>query len=305
MPVPIYPPLRRAQIEEHLRRQAGILRNAEAAVLVTDEATKRFGALLSGLVGSLRGVHTVTGLAASGAPLERPVIAAASDTALIQYTSGSTRDPKGVVLSHANLLGNIRAMGAAMEAGSRDVFVSWLPLYHDMRLIGAWPGSLYFAAPAVVMSPLAFIANPARWLWAIHRHRATLSAAPNFAFELCLKRIADVDIKGLDLSSLRMVVNGAEPVSPSTIARFTERFGRYGFAPAAMAPVYGLAENSVGLAFPPPGRGPIIDRIDRRALAEHGIARPAPDDPEALAFVAKRPAASGPPNPHRRHWFAP
>ena len=286
VPVPIYPPLRRAQIEDHLRRQGGILRNAEAAILVTDEATRRFGALLSGMVGSLRGVHTVAGLAASGAPLERPVVTTASDTALIQYTSGSTGDPKGVVLSHANLLANIRAMGAVMEAGSRDVFVSWLPLYHDMGLIGAWLGSLYFAAPAVIMSPLAFIANPARWLWAIHRHRATLSAAPNFAFELCLKRIAEADIAGLDLSSLRMVVNGAEPVSPSTIARFTERFAPNGFAPAAMAPVYGLAENSVGLAFPPPGRAPIIDRIDRRALAEHGTAWPAPDDPQALTFAA-------------------
>ena len=287
VPVPIYPPLRRAQIEDHLRRQAGILRNAQAAALVTDELTRRAGTLLYGLVASLKGVHTAADLGSSGRAIKAPVPAIAGGTALIQYTSGSTGDPKGVVLSHANLLANIRAMGGVMEADSSDIFMSWLPLYHDMGLIGAWLGSLYYGVPAIIMPPLTFIADPARWLWAIHRHRATLSAAPNFAFELCLKRIAGVDIEGLDLSSLRMLVNGAEPVSPSTIARFTERFQAYGFSPDAMAPVYGLAESSVGLAFPPPDRKPVIDRVARRALAEQGVARPAdPGDPNALEFVA-------------------
>ena len=106
---------------------------------------------------------------------------------------------------HANLLANIRAMGEAMDVGPADVFVSWLPLYHDMGLIGAWLGSLYFAVPVVVMSPLSFLVRPQTWLWAIHRHRATLSAAPNFAFELCMRRVEDSMIAGLDLGSLRMV----------------------------------------------------------------------------------------------------
>jgi 1-acyl-sn-glycerol-3-phosphate acyltransferase len=287
VPVPIYPPLRRAQVEDHLRRQAAILRNAGAVRLITDEQTRGPGRLLEGLVPSLKGVDTAAELASSGAPLRTPVHAAETDVALIQYTSGSTGDPKGVVLTHANLLANIRAMGRVLEASSNDVFASWLPLYHDMGLIGAWLGSLYYGAPAVIMSPLAFIAKPARWLWAIHNHKATLSAAPNFAFELCLKRIADADIEGLDLSSLRRVVNGAEPVSPSTIARFTERFRAYAFAPEALAPVYGLAECSVGLTFPPAGRKPIIDRVERRALSEAGIARPAaPGDPNAVEIVA-------------------
>jgi 1-acyl-sn-glycerol-3-phosphate acyltransferase len=137
------------------------------------------------------------------------------------------------------------------------------------------------------MPPLAFLADPARWLWAIHRHQATLSAAPNFAFELCLKNIRDEDIKGLDLSTLRMVVNGAEPVSPSTITRFAERFQSYGFRPEAMAPVYGLAESSVGLAFPPTGRAPIIDRVNRDSLSRLGTAKEAgADDATALEFVA-------------------
>ena len=190
--------------------------------------------------------------------------------ALVQYTSGSTGDPKGVVLTHANLLANIRAMGEAMDVTPSDVFVSWLPLYHDMGLIGAWLGSLYFAVPLVVMSPLAFLVRPETWLWAIHRHRATLSAAPNFAFELCLRRVEDTMIAGLDLGSLRMIANGSEAVAPETVRRFAARFAAYGFRPEAMGPVYGLAENAVGLAFPPLGRPPIIDRIDRSELARHG-----------------------------------
>lgn len=286
IPVPVYPPFRRAQIEDHLRRQAGILTNAAASLLIADEEIRQVGTLLYGIAGSLRHVVAARELTQSG-ELHRPVAAHADTTALIQYTSGSTGDPKGVVLTHANLLANIRAMGGVMLASSSDVFVSWLPLYHDMGLIGAWLGSLYYGAPAVIMPPLAFLANPARWLWAIHQHRGTLSAAPNFAFELCLKNIRDEDIAGLDLSTLRMVVNGAEPVSPATIARFTERFSAYGFDPKAMAPVYGLAESSVGLAFPPPGRLPIVDRIDRDAFSQSGEARAAAkDDSTALEFVA-------------------
>ena len=274
VPVPIYPPFRRSQIEDHLRRQAGILRNAAAATLITSPEIRPLGRLLYGLTEHLKRVETVGDLLGSD-PISEPQPAVRETTALIQYTSGSTGDPKGVVLTHGNLLANIRAMGEAIEASSSDIFVSWLPLYHDMGLIGAWLGCLYYGAPTVIMPPLAFLADPARWLWAIHRHRATLSAAPNFAFELCLKSIRGEDIAGLDLSSLRMVVNGAEPVSPGTIARFTEKFGRFGFKPEAMAPVYGLAENAVGLAFPPVGRPPVVDRIDRDALARDGVAQPA------------------------------
>lgn len=286
VPVPIYPPFRRAQVEDHMRRQAGILRNAQASLLITIADIRPMAALLMGLAEDLRAVVTFEELCGSGV-LAAPLPASPGTTALIQYTSGSTGDPKGVVLTHANLLSNVRAMGEAMQASSRDCFVSWLPLYHDMGLIGAWLGCLYFGAPTAIMPPLSFLANPARWLWSMHRHRATLSAAPNFAFELCLKSVRDDDIQGLDLSSLRMIVNGAEPVSPSTIARFTKRFSLFGFAAAAMAPVYGLAESSVGLAFPPVGRRPIIDRVQRLALARDGIATPADQqDATALEFVA-------------------
>ena len=285
VPTPIYPPARPSQIEEHLKRQASILRNAQAVLLIAEKSTSAVARLLKLQVESLRDVVSVDEL--RHGPESEILELAADSTALLQYTSGSTGDPKGVVLSHSNMLANIRAMGEAMEAGPTDVFVSWLPLYHDMGLIGAWLGSLYFAAPLVVMSPLMFIVRPEQWLWAIHRHRATLSASPNFGFGLCLHKIQDRTISGLDLSSLRMVANGSEAVLPDTIRQFSDRFAKYGFRPEAMAPVYGLAENAVGLAFPPPGRAPIIDRVDRAALMQQARALPAArDDATALEFVA-------------------
>ena len=286
IPVPMYPPFRRSQVEDHLRRQAGIIRNADANILIVSEDLRKVGSLLFGLAPNLNHIGTVRDLKQGGS-IAQPAPASTETIALIQYTSGSTGDPKGVVLTHANLLANIRSMGEALEASSDDIFVSWLPLYHDMGLIGAWLGSLYYGAHAILMPPLAFLADPSRWLRMISRHRATLSAAPNFAFELCHKRINDEDIDGLDLSSLRMIVNGAEPVAPLTIARFTERFSDFKFRPQMMGPVYGLAESSVGLAFPPVGRTPIIDRIQRTALSRGGIALQAdPADLTALEFVA-------------------
>jgi 1-acyl-sn-glycerol-3-phosphate acyltransferase len=286
VPVPVYPPFRRAQVEDHLRRQAAILRNAGASLLIIGSEIRKLGQLMLGLAEDLRHVETVKELSRVGATGE-PLPAGPDTIALIQYTSGSTGDPKGVVLTHANLLANIRAMGEALAASSSDVFVSWLPLYHDMGLIGAWLGALHYGVPTVIMPPLAFLADPGRWLRAIGHHRATLSAAPNFAYELCCKSVRDEDIEGLDLSSLRMFMNGAEPVSPATIARFTARFAKFGFPPKAMAPLYGLAENSVGLTCPPVGRGPIVDRVERSALSGKGQARTAqPGDATALEFVA-------------------
>ena len=190
----------------------------------------------------------------------------AADLALLQYTSGSTGDPKGVMLSHANLVADIRAMGEAIRVTTADVFVSWLPLYHDMGLTGAWLSSLYFGLPVAVMPPTTFLVRPARWLWALHDQRGTLTAGPNFAFELCLRKIDDAELEGLDLSCVRMLFNGAEPVHGSTLEDFAARFARFGLRRDALAPVYGLAEACVGLSFPPPGRGPLIDRVVRARI---------------------------------------
>jgi len=286
IPVPIYPPLRPSQLEDHLRRHAKILANAKGVLLITVAEAQRVGHLLQGQVDTLREVVTPEQLVATTETFSsRPV--RPQDIAFLQYTSGSTGQPKGVILTHANLLANIRAMGEAVQADSTDVFVSWLPLYHDMGLIGAWLGSLYHGMPLVLMSPLAFLTRPARWLWTIHKHRGTLTAAPNFAYELCLSKVEESNIEGLDLGSLRLAFNGAEPVSPNTVRRFGERFASYGFRPQAMTPVYGLAETAVGLAFPPLNRGPRIDRIERDTFITRGKAVPVSDAAQgALEFVA-------------------
>lgn len=287
IPVPIYPPTRLAQLEEHVQRHAGILGNAGVDTLVTFQEARGAARLLRARVPTLRTVLGI-GELLQGERLETTRHAPSADSiAMLQYTSGSTGAPKGVVLTHANLLANIRAMGRAVRASDSDVFVSWLPLYHDMGLIGAWLGSLYYGCLFVVMPPTTFLARPARWLRAIHDYRATLSASPNFGYELCARRLSDEDLEGLELSSWRIAFNGAEPVAADTIARFHRRLAPYGFERAAMTPVYGLAEAAVGLTFPPLGRGPLTDCIDRHEMMRTSQARPvAADHPDALRFVS-------------------
>src|SRR5262249_934253 len=169
-------------------------------------------------------------------------------------------------------LANMRAIGNAVQMAPGDVGVSWLPLYHDMGLIGAWLTLLQFGIPLSVMSPLAFLTRPERWLWAFHKHHGTVTAAPNFAYELCVRKVGEKDIEGLDLSSWRVAMNGAEPVNPETMERFTERFSRYGFRATSHLPVYGLAESSLAVTVPPLNRGAIVDHIDREAFASQGRA---------------------------------
>jgi fatty-acyl-CoA synthase len=153
--------------------------------------------------------------------------------------------------------------------------VSWLPLYHDMGLIGAWFVPIFTGVRLVVMSPLAFLSRPERWLRAIERHRATISPAPNFAYELCVRKIADKDLQGLDLSSWRSAINGAEPVRAETLERFATRFAPYGFRRDALSPVYGLAEGSLAVSVPQMAAGYKVDRIDRAQFESEGRAVPA------------------------------
>lgn len=273
VPVPIYPPFRLAQLEEHLRRQTGILTSCGAVLLVTVPEARSVAQLLHATVPTLRAIIALDDAVTHDRQLARIAPAAdRTDTAFLQYTSGSTGNPKGVVLSHSNVIANIRAIGREISVDTSDVFVSWLPLYHDMGLIGAWLGSLYHAMHLVVMSPTAFLSRPERWLWAIHRYRGTISAAPNFAYEMCATKIDTERLQGLDLSSWRVAFNGAEPVSADTLERFLARFRPFGFDRRTMSPVYGLAECSLGLTFPPLGRGPLIDHVDRHALLREGRA---------------------------------
>jgi len=273
VPVPIYPPINRDQIEEYAKREVIILRNAGARILITFHRAEGLSKLLQAFIPSLVEVTTVDVLIKSE-PEKLGVSFKGEDSALIQYTSGSTGDPKGVLLNHNNLLGNIRAYGEAMAVTPKDRIVSWLPLYHDMGLIGAWLGSLYHGVPITILSPLAFLARPERWLWSIHYHHATLSAAPNFAYELCTNKISDEAIEGLNLSSWRLALNGAEAIYPKTIRRFIKRFSAYGFKKESLFPAYGLAECSVALACSPIPREPVFDKVDREVFDREGIAKP-------------------------------
>jgi 1-acyl-sn-glycerol-3-phosphate acyltransferase len=299
IPVPIYPPFRADRIEEYAARQSAILNNAEVCLLLTFRRAEAVARLLKPRVRSLAAVVDADKLinaadkAAPPAPGALPAHLSgsrarkSSDIALLQYTSGSTGDPKGVVLTHANLLANMRAIGEAVQLGPGDVGVSWLPLYHDMGLIGSWLTLLHYGVPLAVMSPIAFLTRPERWLWAFHKHHGTIAAAPNFAYELCVRKVADKDIEGLDLSSWRAALNGAEPVNPDTLERFAARFSRYGFRREAQLPVYGLAEAALAVTVPPLNRGPLVDRVEREAFTAHGCAVPAQSSSTSIiSFVS-------------------
>lgn len=285
VPVPLYPPARLTTIEDHMSRHVGILKSAGATIMVTVPEAKPLAYLLRAQVESLHTVLVPADLEGGSAGFTR-VRPKPGDMGFLQYTSGSTGNPKGVVLSHANLMANVRAMGAAVNANPEDVFVSWLPLYHDLGLIGANFASLVLGFPTVLMSPLAFLSRPASWMRAIHRHRGTMSGGPNFAFELCLRRIADEDMEGLDLTSWRFAFNAAEPVSPDTIVQFEQRFSKWGLRKNCLSPSYGLAESSVGVAITVPGTPWRADRLDRERFTRTGEAVEAkPDDPSPLIVI--------------------
>jgi 1-acyl-sn-glycerol-3-phosphate acyltransferase len=275
VPVPLYPPARLTTIEDHMTRHVGILRSAGASLMITIPEAKALAWLLRAQVESMReilvpadfeGFEDKRFIAVRGKP---------GDIGFLQYTSGSTGNPKGVVLTHQNLLVNVQAMGAAVRANAEDVFVSWLPLYHDMGLIGGCFATMFLGFPVVLMSPLAFLSRPSSWMRAIHRHRGTISGGPNFSYELCLRRIQDEEMEGVDLSSWRFAFNGAEPVSQETLENFARKFGANGFRKNSLSPVYGLAECTVGVAFTTPGEPWRMDVLDRDRFAKSGQAVPA------------------------------
>lgn len=291
LPVPIYPPFRMHMLEVYAKTEARILKNAEVRILVTFEEAEKLSHVLQAFVPSLKVVTTARELLQSEEVID-PYKAKADSFALIQYTSGSTSDPKGVLLSHQNLLANIRAYGKALKITPKDVAVSWLPLYHDMGLIGAWFGSLYHGVPLILMTPFSFLNHPERWLWAIHYHRGTISGAPNFAYELCVRKVDHEKLEGLDLSSWRVAANGAEKVYPRTLEQFADKFARYGFNRNALTPMYGLAECAVALTIPPIEQPFRVDNVDREQFEEKRLAVSVESN-NALGFVSSGPPLEG------------
>ncbi len=268
IPVPLYPPVRLGRLEEFHRRTARMLQACSARIVVSDARISR---LLGVAVAEARpplGLHDV--------PSGDPVVSRAhpEDLLLIQFSSGTTVDPKPVALTHHNVLANVAAIETIIPPGEAQAGVSWLPLYHDMGLIGCLLLAVDRPGPLTLIPPESFLARPALWLRAISRHRATISVAPNFAYGLCVRRVRDEQLEGVDLSTWRFALNGAEPVAPAVLRRFSERFARHGFDRRALMPVYGLSEAALAVTFTPAGDGARVVAADGRELASVG--RPLP-----------------------------
>ncbi len=268
IPVPSYPPAMLEKAEVVIDRLVHIAGHAEAAWFVTSRKLRLVLGDVALRVDTIQELISVERLSAEGPAGDYEARARGEEAAFIQYTSGSTGNPKGVVLTHRNLVSNVHAIGLALRIGKRDVGVSWLPLYHDMGLIGVLLFCVYWRLPLVLMSPMAFLTRPMRWLKAISDHGGTLSPAPNFAFARCVRRADPQLMERLDLSTWRVALNGAEPVNLQTVRAFEKRFAPCGFRRSTMLPVYGLAEASLAVTFTPQGETLRYESVDRLALAD-------------------------------------
>lgn len=283
IPVALYPPLRLGRLEEYHARTAAMLRAVGAAVLYTDARIGRLLGETSALWRPRLGVRDVATLASAGPCDASP--AAVDEIAMIQFSSGTTVDPKPVALTHAQMLANGKRIADTIfrlmppRDGHFPSGVTWLPLYHDMGLVGCLVPALAGPGPLTLIPPEAFLARPALWLRAISKYRGTTSPAPNFAYALCTERVRDGELDGCDLSCWRMAMNGAEPLSAATLRRFEDRFSRWGFRRDALMPVYGLSEATLAVTFTKAGTRWVSERFDPDALAR-GLAVEADDGSE-------------------------
>ena len=274
VPVALCPPAHAGDLSTFARQSRHILLASRANAVLASEGV---AALLD--VAGIDGLSVVTiNSLRSGPALTAPVRISPTDAALLQFTSGSTAAPKGVVLTHANLAANIAAIAGphGIAAQPSDIGVSWLPLYHDMGLIGMLLTAVYSHADTVLMSPVLFLKRPTAWLDAISTYRGTVSFAPSFAYDLCLRRVKPSQIDALDLSTWRVAGCGAEPVRSDTLRAFAERFGRAGFRASSFMASYGLAEHSLAVSFAEGGiHEDIVDADDLVARSLATLTSPA------------------------------
>ena len=288
VPVPIYPRATFKGIEGYSDTVAHIARASGARVVLTMETTKPYiEPALAKDCGLERILLTEEVFAGATPAFTAPAITP-DDLCFLQFTSGSTNKPKGVVVTHANLVANATAFlgPAGLDRNDQDVGVSWLPLYHDMGLIGFVLGTLICDIPVVLLPTSTFARGPRIWLETIHKHRGTITYAPNFAYALAVKRLKDRDLKELDLSCLRIAGCGAEPIHAQTMRDFGERLAPAGFDPKALLPSYGMAEATLAITFHPRGTPLVTDVVDPEAM-KRGEALPVPaGTPGALELVA-------------------
>jgi fatty-acyl-CoA synthase len=293
VPVPIYPQLSFKNIESYHDSVAHLARASGASMLLTTTATRPYVERLldrgepldprQARVQTLRSITTIDEIAGP-APRDLEVDVTPDDLAFLQFTSGSTSRPKGVMVTHNNLAENSEAFmihGLAKDH-TVDKGVSWLPLFHDMGLIGFVVGPLFTNIPCVFIPTASFVRSPRVWLEKIHQHRGTITYAPNFAYALVAKRLKDRDVAGLDLSCLRIAGCGAEPIQAKSLRDFAERLAPAGFDARAYLPSYGMAEATLAITFVPLRDGLRTDAIDPRAL-ENGSAAAKSDGQEPSA----------------------
>jgi fatty-acyl-CoA synthase len=286
IPASLYPPAATNELAAYLELTAGILRASGARAVVTTTALAAGFEQARAECPELELVLIRDHL--DQPPAEPGAQPSLDDIAFVQFTSGSTAAPKGVAVSHRNLASNIDAIRGpgGLSATPDDLAVSWLPLYHDMGLVGMALGALYSARPCVLLTPHTFVKRPVEWLRAITRHRGTVSFAPNFAYDLCVRRIKDRDLEGLDLSSWRIAGCGAEPLHAGTLAAFATKFAPAGFRATSFVPSYGLAEHVLAATFASRSRLPRVEHVSTGDLTERRLAVPAdPGTGGAIALV--------------------
>ena len=282
--VPSYPPRREASVQHVL----GVARDAGASLVLTTTAACETHNLKSCF-------HDVPVVCTDA--IERSANVAAprdsqSEIAFLQYTSGSTGSPRGVVVSQANLVANIKTIQSAFRLDENTVGVNWLPLFHDMGLVGTLLSPLFLGGHSVLLASESFLRKPVRWLRAISEYRGTCCGGPNFAYDLCLDRFRDCDSVGLDLTSWQVAFTGAEPIRATTLERFAEKFGPHGFRRTSFFPCYGLAETTLFASGGPYGTTPTVLRLECDDL-EQGIALAVPEGDGVRDVVACGPAGDG------------
>ncbi len=279
-------PMRLGSVEEFVAQTRVRIRGADSALVIADGDLAAFIERKPGDPALAILSDLMPGPGRPGAAEFEPPVIAPDDLAVLQFTSGSTSDPKGVMLPHRVVLANLDGVAAAAELDpDDDVLVSWLPLYHDMGLIGLLTLSMINGADLVLGAPQDFMAAPARWMQWMSDYRATATAGPNFSYALAARALRRLE--GLDLSRWRVALNGAEPVDPTTFTDFTEAAARHGFRPGAAFPAFGMAEVAIGGSFPPPMRGLVVDTVDRRVLETDRYAAPVPEGTPGARALAR------------------
>ncbi len=289
IPVPVYPPLNMGQLDAYLSNTTHILNRGGCRLVITDARVRLLLGQLKANAPTIETIETYQGLVGTvdeGAKA-RSVDVKPDDIAFLQFTSGSTSRPKGVTLTHANLVANMKAIGGGEGIQIREESrgLSWLPLYHDMGLIGFVFTPIFNRAEGVrFMSPLLFLKRPSLWLKHLSEYKAHITFAPNFAYGLATKRIKDKEIEGLDLSNLFVAGCGAEPIQFQTLDGFADRFSSIGFKRTMFLPCYGMAEHSLAVSFTGLEHDLEADRVDPVAFAQ-GEAKPADEAADDLSVV--------------------